>query len=166
MATYHVDTVALDQAATWLLNHRQQLETTTRAARARAETVLQQAYQMPGADQTYRQYLDEFTQSGTRMVQSLEAMVDHLRRVSQQHGGMGAAAGAQPMPTATGQTMGAMPAATGTTTTTTHVGDDGVPAFLPVNPAPAAQPTTHVSDDGVPAFLPGPVSPEVTGTHF
>jgi hypothetical protein len=51
-------------------------------------------------------------------------------------------------------------------TATSHVGDDGVPACAPVNPASTTQPTTHVSDDGTPAFLPGPVSPEVTGTHF
>jgi len=165
MATHHVDTEALDQAATWLLNHRQQIQSTTRAARIHAETVLQQAYQVPGTEQTYRRHLEAFTQQGTRMVQSLEAMVEYLRRVSQQYGGMGAAAGAQPMPGATGQTMGAMLPAAGYNHAHPHVGDDGVRAFVPVNPPRPPSRRRTSATTARPCSCQAGV-PEVTGTHF
>lgn len=82
-----VDTEALDDAVSWLVNHRRQVETMVRVARTRAEVVLSEAYQVPGAAANYRQYLDDFTHSATCMVQDLEAIVTFLQGVSHQYGG-------------------------------------------------------------------------------
>jgi hypothetical protein len=81
MATHFVDTDAMEQSTHWLRSHRAELERMVTELRHHIESLMTEAYKVPGGAPGLEPSHQEYQQGIQTMMHGLDAMIEHLQRV-------------------------------------------------------------------------------------